>query len=153
MAALVSSGRPPDGAKSRDAPRGVTAAVLARRQGATATAGPREAGRERGGRAEGPARAHGRVETSWWSGAAPGRTGGAPERRAGSSGSSGGRDDEGGVSGGQGSSVDASRGGGQDASWLTMVKSRGFWLDGVAEARTLKSVVLTKPLVPLVLAK
>ena len=75
------------------------------------------------------------------------------DHRAGPSVSLGGRDDEGGVSGGRGSSVNASPGGGQDASWFAMVKSGGFWVAGGAEARTLKSVILTKPLVPLVRAQ
>ena len=49
-------GQPRDGAMRRQAPPGVTAAVPARRQGATATAVSRDAGRERGGRSEGRAK-------------------------------------------------------------------------------------------------
>ena len=74
-AGLASSGRPWDGAMHRRAAQGMTVAVPARQQDATAPAAPQETGRERGGRADGPARAHGLVEPTWWSDVAPGRPG------------------------------------------------------------------------------
>ena len=55
------------------------------------------------------------------------------------------RGDEGGIAGGRRRSVDASTGGGQDASWSAMVKMGGWRITGGAEASLLKILVLTKP--------
>ena len=87
---------------------------------------PRETGRERGRRANGPARAHRLVEPTWPSGLAPARLGAARDHRGRPSGLLERRDDEGGVSVWRGRSVDASPGGGQDVSWSAMVKTGGF---------------------------
>ena len=62
----------------------------------------------------------------------------ARDYRGGPSDSLGRRDDEGGVAGGQGRSVDVSTGGDQDASWRAMVKMSGLWITGGAEACPLK---------------
>ena len=132
MAGLASSGRPRDGTTRRRAPQDVTLAVPARRQGATATAAPREPGREHDGRANGPARVQIRGRPSQLRTTAGRRdtATGTPGRDVGRPRSSAGRDGDGAAAGDRESARGKRQWSGQGARTLEPT-----WWSGVAPGR------------------